>query len=128
MNTVLNKLEIGHSSIQGYRPHMEDQYVAQLLDGLEDHVLVAVMDGHAGPGAAQFTSRRLSSIIGQTEQFRRYVSMDVAARASLAGVELLSAALIQAYVDMDAEYECYQLRVSITPRLSPSLLVLQSYS
>lgn len=119
MNTILNKIEIGHSSIQGYRPHMEDQYVAQTLDDLEDHVLVAVMDGHAGPGAAQFTSRRLPSIIAQTEQFRQYVSMDVAARADVAGMELLSAALVQAYLNMDAEYERYDQRVSTTDFPSP---------
>ena len=43
-NTALNGMEIGHSSIQGYRAYMEDEYVINRFT-LADHTVVAIMDG-----------------------------------------------------------------------------------
>ena len=113
LNITLNSLEIGHSSIQGYRPQMEDQFIAQTLPDLPDHVLVAVWDGHAGPGAAQFVSRRLPTVLSLTEQFKSYLKMELSTRGSEAAIDLLSAALVQAYVNIDSLYEQYENRVRV---------------
>jgi hypothetical protein len=43
-NVILGDLEIGHSCMQGYRAHMEDDYIITPM-GIDDHVLVAIMDG-----------------------------------------------------------------------------------
>ncbi len=44
-NVTLNGLEIGHACMQGLRVSMEDEHIIEGLDSLDDHVLVAVMDG-----------------------------------------------------------------------------------
>jgi hypothetical protein len=38
-------LEIGHSSIQGYRRTMEDKHIISDFESLSDHSLVAIFDG-----------------------------------------------------------------------------------
>jgi NOL1/NOP2/fmu family ribosome biogenesis protein len=43
-NVIVNGLEIGHSSMQGYRPHMEDEYIIESMT-LPDHVIIAILDG-----------------------------------------------------------------------------------
>lgn len=43
-NKTINGLEIGHSSIQGYRTFMEDEYIISEME-LKGHTIVAIMDG-----------------------------------------------------------------------------------
>jgi serine/threonine protein phosphatase PrpC len=88
---------------------MEDQYIALSMDdhGLPGHVLLAVLDGHAGEGAAQYVSQQLLDFILQTKQFQQYLRSDKVARTLDAAVDILSAALVQAYVDIDAAYRVY---------------------
>ena len=50
----MNGLEIGHASMQGFRVTMEDSYIIEQLD--KRHTLVAILDGHAGQGAAIIAS------------------------------------------------------------------------
>ena len=45
-NVVINNMEIGHSSMQGYRINMEDAHVIEEFTGINDHTLVGVFDGH----------------------------------------------------------------------------------
>ena len=47
-NKVIEDMEIGHSSMQGYRTTMEDQHVIDKMSSLPNHVLVAIMDGKKG--------------------------------------------------------------------------------
>ena len=42
----VNGLEVGHSSMQGYRVNMEDEHIIDTMDSLADHTLVAIMDGN----------------------------------------------------------------------------------
>ena len=44
-NVILNCLEIGHASMQGYRFNMEDKHIISNFESLPDHSLVAIMDG-----------------------------------------------------------------------------------
>ncbi len=45
VNVVLHDMEIGHSSMQGYRAHMEDQHIIDSMTDMADHILVSIMDG-----------------------------------------------------------------------------------
>ena len=89
---------------------MEDEFIALTIDDLPDHILLAVLDGHAGQGAAQYISRHLLEFIRQTEQFQQYRSLDTSARTLDGAVDVLSAALVQAYVDIDAAYREFSQR------------------
>ena len=44
-NVEINGLEIGHSSMQGYRVSMEDEHIIDRIESVPDHTIVAVMDG-----------------------------------------------------------------------------------
>ena len=101
-NTVLNSLEIGHSSMQGYRVSMEDACIATTMDDLPDHVVVGILDGHAGNGASEYLSERLSCVISETSHFQEYIKLDKKKR--IESVDLLSAALVQAFVDIDTQF------------------------
>ena len=44
-NKILNGIEAGHSSMQGYRVNMEDQHIIDKMSTIPDHTLLAIMDG-----------------------------------------------------------------------------------
>jgi hypothetical protein len=44
----VNGMELGHSSIQGYRVTMEDAHIIDCFDSLPDHTIACILDGHAG--------------------------------------------------------------------------------
>ena len=44
-NIVINDLEIGHASMQGYRFSMEDEHIIDSMSLLPDHTFVAILDG-----------------------------------------------------------------------------------
>ena len=56
MNVHLSGLEIGHTSMQGFRCHMEDRHIIKRFKSLPDHTLLAVLDGHAGKGVSTYVS------------------------------------------------------------------------
>ena len=104
-NIILDSLEIGHSSMQGFRPNMEDACIAVPLKDLNDHICVSILDGHAGGGASEYISTRLPLVIAETIQYKEYLMLDAKMRAVS---DLLSAALVQAYVDIDNEFYSYE--------------------
>lgn len=93
-------LEIGHSSMQGLRRHMEDQYIMD--EFFDKHTLVAVMDGHAGEGCAQFASVKLVELLEATETWNEYCNAKD--KTSENSIDLLSRALVQAYIDLDVAF------------------------
>jgi len=97
-NVSLNGFEIGHSSMQGFRVSMEDEHIIEGFE-LKDHTLVAIMDGHAGKFAAQFTSTALKAAIEKTSQWIEYSKLKSKAQAEM--VDLISQALVQAYIQID---------------------------
>lgn len=99
-NVLLNGFEIGHSSMQGFRVNMEDEHI---IDGFElkDHTLVAIMDGHAGKFAAEYTSTALKAAIEKTPQWIEYSKLK--GKAQSERVDLISQALVQAYIQMDED-------------------------
>lgn len=44
-NLMLNSMEIGHASMQGYRVSMEDEFIIDAMNSLPDHTFVAILDG-----------------------------------------------------------------------------------
>ena len=106
MNVELNGLEIGHSSIQGWRPSMEDAYIIESLDSAPGHTLVAILDGHAGFGAATIGSNIFCDLLEATAQWRNYTSGGAlspadSANAAAAKLKLLNSAMVQAFTDLD---------------------------
>lgn len=44
-NVMINGLEVGHSSMQGFRVTMEDEHIIEKMTTLSDHSLFAILDG-----------------------------------------------------------------------------------
>lgn len=109
-NTTISSLEIGHSSMQGYRVSMEDAYIAVAMKDLPDHIIVAILDGHAGGGASEYISERLAHVIAETVHYQKYVDLEKSLRAE--SIDLLRVALVQAYIDIDKEFYNYENMVS----------------
>eukprot|EP01035_Chromulina_nebulosa_P021687 gene21687-28065_t len=63
INKVCCGLEIGHSSIQGYRFEMEDHYIIEEMKSAPNHILVAIMDGHCGDSSALFAIHDVSLVL-----------------------------------------------------------------
>jgi len=102
-NVVINNLEIGHSSMQGYRVNMEDAHVIEEFTGINDHTLVGVFDGHAGKGTADYASLCLLETIENTKEWNSYLKLDEKRRNTPAGIELLQQALVFSYLSIDYE-------------------------
>lgn len=100
-NKVIEDMEIGHSSMQGYRTTMEDQHVINTMSALPNHVLVAIMDGHAGTFAAELTSLHLKPNIEETDEWKEYLELAEDEREK--NPELLGRALVQSFINLDEE-------------------------
>eukprot|EP01032_Pedospumella_encystans_P029147 gene29147-32917_t len=99
-NVTINGCEIGHASMQGYRVSMEDEHIIEGFE-LKDHTLVAIMDGHAGKFAAEYTGASLKSAIEKTPQWIQYAKLNSKARADR--LDLISQALVEAYIQIDKD-------------------------
>lgn len=94
------QMTVGHASMQGFRVAMEDNFLVSPLS-IEEHYIVGVMDGHAGSDVSKFVARRLGSFLELTESwknYKRFTNTD-----SPSAVEILSKALVEAFILVDAE-------------------------
>mmetsp|Transcript_3960 Transcript_3960/g.5489 ORF Transcript_3960/g.5489 Transcript_3960/m.5489 type:complete len:366 (-) Transcript_3960:34-1131(-) len=98
-NALLNGMEIGHSSMQGYRVTMEDQHIITVMSTLNDHTLLAIMDGHAGALSAQYTAAELMYKIERSSAWNMYLKVSPEDRKN--HCDLISRSLIEAYVAID---------------------------
>jgi len=89
------QLRAGLCGMQGWRPEMEDEHIAQDMPTRRDHIFLCVFDGHGGAGAAKFAEHNIIDCIENTSEWKRYVS-DGAKNA-----ELLGQALCKAFEDLD---------------------------
>lgn len=108
INVFINGLEIGHSSMQGYRVSMEDAYIINSLDSIPDHTLVAILDGHAGEGCSTIASNRLCDILQETPQWLEYTELGVITSndtpsSKESKLSKIKQALVQSYCDLDKE-------------------------
>lgn len=95
-------LLIACSSMQGWRPSMEDSHVivSSWEPSLPDHVLVAVFDGHSGDWMARLAAERMVAHIEAQPGFSEYTAMSAVDRQT-AGLELLTGALSDAFLALD---------------------------
>jgi len=99
-------IEAGHSSMQGYRVHMEDERIIDKMTDLEDHVFVAIMDGHAGTFAAHYTGKTLKAKLELTPEWLEYLQLSPQERTEKA--ELLSKAIVKTYLNLDDDLRAYK--------------------
>jgi len=102
-NVIINNLEIGHSSMQGYRVNMEDAHIIEEITSAKGHTLVGVFDGHAGKGTADYASLCLLETLENTKEWQSYLKLDDKGRKSSTGLELLQQALVFTYLNIDYE-------------------------
>ncbi len=124
-NLSLNDMRIGHCAIQGYRVSMEDAHIIDCLDecGMADHTVLSILDGHAGANSALMISTRLPDLLVKTSHFQNYQILYRKEKTkwqkegkhlekggnrgkyvnTAEQLEILSAALVQAYVAADKE-------------------------
>jgi serine/threonine protein phosphatase PrpC len=78
---------------------MEDQYIIDQFSELQDHLLVAVFDGHSGTFAAEYCSMNLKSKIEESASWQAYAKMSQKTRKQ--NTNTLGEALVQAYLQLD---------------------------
>ena len=92
----------GHSSLQGWRLHMEDAFIIRDLNSnddsdnngdnnghLEGHSLLAVFDGHAGSLVSTFAASHLIPHLLETEEWQRYSQQLTAKKASNSTADII---------------------------------------
>ena len=131
----------GHSSIQGWRSSMEDKYIIDDLMSVPKHSLVAVFDGHAGSECAAFCSNNLVDLLQNTPSWKLYRALhakNASAQHSNKNVknkfkknnvdgidelnQLLSQALVETYIQLDFENQCYRRIVMTVIQISQALM------
>jgi serine/threonine protein phosphatase PrpC len=88
--------------MQGWRIEMEDSHISVDIPSKPDHLFLGVWDGHAGAGAAKYASEHIIEFLEATEEWKAYVA------AGEENHELVSKALINAFVAIDAELRVFQ--------------------
>jgi serine/threonine protein phosphatase PrpC len=112
-------MEVGHSSLQGFRVSNEDAHLIAEAPQLEkSHALLCLFDGHAGDGSSEYASTALTGIFAATEDYKAYVESKKKgskhAKGSIAETdseqeqELIKKAFAQAMSDLDAALRIVQ--------------------
>lgn len=95
-------LHVGVSSMQGWRPSMEDAHVFVDIPSRRDHLFLAVFDGHGGDGAAHFAATHVVSFLEKAPQWVSYLG------EGASNPDLLGQALTQAFENIDAAMREHQ--------------------
>lgn len=99
-------LKFGVSSMQGWRPEMEDAHLIKTdIDQLPEHSLFAVFDGHGGKNAAIFAAENLAQALVNSEAFKTRTESHTC----------LEEALRQAFLQVDSD-----MRVKFKPDSNPT--------
>jgi len=102
-NIIINDIEIGHSSMQGYRIHMEDAHTIEEITSIKNHTFIGVFDGHAGKGTADYASLCIVETLENTKEWKSYKDLDENERKSNKGIQLLCEAMVFTYLNLDYE-------------------------
>ncbi len=95
-------VEVGASGMQGWRLEMEDSHIVTDIPSREDHLFLAVFDGHAGAGAAKYASKNMVAFLEKSEEWSKYLD------GNCQNIELLGDALINAFVEIDEKMKLHQ--------------------
>ncbi len=68
---------------------------------LVGHILLGILDGHAGDAVAKFAAPAFLSVLQNTSQWREYAALVESHSPCCISPELISGALVAAFVDMD---------------------------
>ena len=110
------------SSMQGWRPSMEDTHILEpslkVSTELDDHAFFGVYDGHGGSFTSQYISENFSRILTKRAEWKIYTTLSQVARAEVSGIELLKDALTNAHLDLDKELELIYVKQLSTINLA----------
>jgi serine/threonine protein phosphatase PrpC len=95
-------IEVGSSGMQGWRLEMEDAHIVCDIPSRNDHLFLAVFDGHAGGGAAKFAAENMIGFLEKTIEWKNYLECDCER------IDLLGESLIRAFVDLDERMKMHQ--------------------
>lgn len=100
-----NDLKYAMSGMQGWRTEMEDRHAFYpSMPGLENMSFFGVFDGHGGTFTSEYVSQHFIKTLAERHEYQFYVSLPAQSlRDHPIGLEILQAALIGAFVDIDAE-------------------------
>ncbi len=90
----LGGIEIAVSGMQGFRPEMEDAHILVRMKSAQDHILLAIFDGHGGSGAAKYAAANLVSVIEKLDEWNRGYLQD-------RSVNWLGEVMKQAFIKLD---------------------------
>ena len=102
---------------------MEDNHIIEDFPELTSHTLVAIMDGHAGDGAALYTGYRLREVIEESDSWKEYVGLKD--KTTQNAIDILSKALVGSFVTMD--YEIRSVDFMVSKRFPQSLIYLRRF-
>lgn len=88
--------------MQGWRLEMEDAHILEDMPSRNDHIFLAVFDGHAGAGAAKFAASNFVAVIEETQEWKDYLAGDCK------NVAKLAEALTRAFVIVDERLRIHQ--------------------
>lgn len=92
----------GATGMQGWRLEMEDSHVTVDIPTQEDHMFLAVFDGHAGAGAAKYASEHIIKFLLESEHWKMYQS------GGCQDIELLGKAMTYAFETVDYHMKHHQ--------------------
>lgn len=117
---VPSNIKFGVSSMQGWRPDMEDSHILSPylevngIDGsrrvLADHALFCVFDGHGGRFTSEFAGKHFQRFLSQRPEWSKYVSLSVEDRKDVPGVTLMKSAMKGAFYDIDKELKAQHIK------------------
>lgn len=105
---------------------MEDSHVAVDIPGCEDHLFLAVFDGHAGEGAAKYAASNIINYLLGSESWMRYKA------SGFKDINMLGDAMTQAFLKIDKEMRTHQESTagqdtsgctSVTAIISPQYII-----
>lgn len=75
---LVNGLEIGHSSMQGFRPSMEDTHIIQPITTtsyITNHTFLSIFDGHAGDSTAKYLEANMVRVFESNQHWLEYCKL-----------------------------------------------------
>jgi len=95
-----DRLSVYMTSMQGYRPEMEDAHTIELdIPQLSGWSFIGVFDGHAGQNCSEMASKHIVETLVENEKFMS------ATKNSDCSDEEITAALQECYVNLDLKFK-----------------------
>uniref|UniRef100_A0A7S2PS74 protein-serine/threonine phosphatase n=1 Tax=Leptocylindrus danicus TaxID=163516 RepID=A0A7S2PS74_9STRA len=97
-----NSVVYGVSGMQGWRVEMEDSHtLVGSIPALPTMGFFGCYDGHGGSYTSAYAGDHLMNIFSERPEFKQYLALTQAARDSSEGIDLIKAALNNAFLQID---------------------------